>query len=137
MAVAIASCGNHSIFRMANPEVLSTGDPAALQTTWIKAEPHHDQALRPRQFHPARSSSMTMRTYKNPYPDSEDAVEIRFDHCREDIAKAAKEHWREMTEAELDDLQEEIMRALAVSEWQNIWLTSAAFITVLAYHSHD
>ncbi|CAB0830410.1 hypothetical protein FRC0316_00140 [Corynebacterium diphtheriae] len=34
---------------------------------------------------------MTMRTYKNPYPDSEDAVEIRFDHCREDIAKAAKE----------------------------------------------
>ncbi|UEB76491.1 hypothetical protein [Corynebacterium diphtheriae] len=80
---------------------------------------------------------MTMRTYKNPYPDSEDAVEIRFDRCREDIAKAAKEYWREMTEAELDDLQEEIMRALAVSEWQNIWLTSAAFITVLAYHSHD
>lgn len=30
---------------------------------------------------------MTMRTYKNPYPDSEDVVEIRFDHCRQRVAK--------------------------------------------------
>ncbi|MBG9259622.1 hypothetical protein, partial [Corynebacterium belfantii] len=75
--------------------------------------------------------------YKNPYPDSEDAVEIRFDHCREDIAKAAKEYWREMTEAELDDLYDEIIRVIAASEWDNMWLTVDDFITVASYYSHE
>lgn len=133
MAVAIAGCGNHSIFRMANPEVLSTGVAAALQTTWIKAEPRHDQAIRPSSFHPAGSS---MRYYQDPYGDI-DSVEIRVETCREDLARAAQQCWRKLTSAELDDLYDEIIRVIAASEWDNMWLKVDDFITVASYYSHE
>ncbi|MHD0229859.1 hypothetical protein ACQZEV_03690 [Corynebacterium diphtheriae] len=77
-----------------------------------------------------------MRYYQDPYGDI-DSVEIRFETCREDLARAAQQCWRKLTSAELDDLYDEIIRVIAVSEWDNMWLTVDDFITVASYYSHE
>ncbi|WP_259343895.1 hypothetical protein [Corynebacterium diphtheriae] len=56
-----------------------------------------------------------MRYYQDPYGDI-DSVEIRFETCREDLARAAQQCWRKLTSAELDDLYDEIIRVIAASE---------------------
>lgn len=73
----------------------------------------------------------------NPYDSTVEVAHVRAGTITSDVAIAARDYYRVLTDAELRELVDEIVRIFVELDRNEIWLTANEVLTLCATHSHS
>lgn len=71
-----------------------------------------------------------------PYDPVVTCAHLRAADLKEDITAAARAMWRRLTEAEVIEIHDAVVRILVDQNRSDLWLTETEFIALCKNHSH-